>query len=612
MRRSWRFAGFLVLAVAVAPVFAQNNECDVAGEAPDLIVGDLYGPVSRYGEIGGITAFSVGTYSCNPGTCWANWIAGTNDHPVIAQNMFRLKNGRFEQIGMSWLKHGFTALNNTICGGTCMTTDGTHLGVNCSDPYSASLNGSQTRLGPRFEVNPTTGVFPYPATNQGNTGNAIYKRLQVHNVDLDPTLNVGAQYFVEGHYIAKDEAASKNLHNNASYRTANVTGTPGNFNFTLSGSTVRQKLAIEGWQTVDPTVVLTSIYVENDGRYVLGVKVTDLGGGTWHYDYALHNMNGHRAVGTFTVPIPSWATVTNVGFHDVDYHSGEPIVGTDWAPTVGSSAVTWASETFAQNANANSLRWGSLYNFRFDINSPPTTELVALGMWRSGTPASQTASTLVPHPCNNNGFCEVGENCNNCASDCVGQGGGSGCCGNGTCEPGENPCRCAADCGSQMPQETFCDNGVDEDCDGTTDCVDTNCCIDAACSGFDADGDGYAACDCDDTNFELWATPDEVKDVVIRKDSVEGAVLSWQPPAHPGAVFFTYEAIRSADPADLVAPAACLAFADPAVPECTDASDPALGTAYFYVARAKNACPRGEGDLGVGSDGLPREGRSCP
>ena len=611
MRLSWRFAGFLVLAVAAAPVFAQNNQCDQEGEAPDLIVGDLYTP-ARFGEIGGITAFAIGTYSCNPGTCWANWISGTNDHPVIAQNMFRLKNDRFEQIGMSWLKHGFTALNNTICGGTCLPTDGTHLGVNCSDPYSASLNGSQTRMGPRFEVNPTTGVFPYPATNQSQTGNAIYKRLQVHNVDLDPTQNVGAQYFVEGHYVAKDEALSKNLHNNASYRTANVTGTPGNFNFTLTGSTVRQKLAIEAWPVVDPTVVLTNIYVDNDGRYVLAAKVTDLGGGMFHYEYALHNMNGHRAVGTFTVPIPVDAIVDNVEFHDVDYHSGEPIVGTDWTPTIAATAVSWASESYLLNPGANSLRWGSLYNFRFDASVPPVTGPVTLGLWRPGTPASQTASTLAPLLCDSDGFCEPGETCTNCPSDCSSQGGGSGCCGNGTCEAGESPCRCAADCGAQTTLETFCNNGVDEDCDGRTDCVDADCCIDAACTGVDADGDGYAACDCDDTNNEVWATPDEVKNVVIHYDPEDGAVISWLPPNRPGAVFYTYEAIRSTDPGDFVAPAACLAFADPSVPECTDASDPALGTAFFYMARAKNACPQGEGDLGFNSHGHLRVARSCP
>lgn len=30
-----------------------------------------------------------------------------------------------------------------------------------------------------------------------------------------------------------------------------------------------------------------------------------------------------------------------------------------------------ASEAFAQNQNANAIRWGTLYNFRFDADQPP-------------------------------------------------------------------------------------------------------------------------------------------------------------------------------------------------------------------------------------------------
>jgi hypothetical protein len=112
-----------------------NNPCDEPGEAPDIIVGDLP-DVSSYGAVGNISAFAVGTTSCNVGTCWANWISATNQHPIIGETLYRLKNGRFEQLGQSWLKHGFTALSGNVCSNSCIGTDGTHLGVNCSDPYS--------------------------------------------------------------------------------------------------------------------------------------------------------------------------------------------------------------------------------------------------------------------------------------------------------------------------------------------------------------------------------------------------------------------------------------------------------------------------------------------
>jgi len=189
--------GFVLLSCLFGGLTAraQNNTCE-AGESPDLIIGDIQ-EKARYGVVGDITSFSIANNTCNQGTCQANWNASTAEHPVFAQNMFRLKDDRFEQIGQSWVKHGFTALQQTLCSTACLAAgSGANLGVNCSDPYSASLNGSQARLGPKFEVNPATGVFPYPPTNGSQTGDEIYKRLQVHTNDLDPALNAGAKYFV--------------------------------------------------------------------------------------------------------------------------------------------------------------------------------------------------------------------------------------------------------------------------------------------------------------------------------------------------------------------------------------------------------------------------------
>jgi hypothetical protein len=176
----------MLLLAMVGPAVAQDpNECDEPGDFPDVIVGDLQ-DIERWGAVGDITGFSVATFSCNVGSCWLKWISSTDEHPVIAQNLYRLKDGRFEQIGQSWLKHGFFALSDELCDTGCISTDGSHLGVNCADPYSASLNGTQGRLGPRSEVNPYTGEFVYPFGSVGEEGDAIYKRLQVHNDDFNP------------------------------------------------------------------------------------------------------------------------------------------------------------------------------------------------------------------------------------------------------------------------------------------------------------------------------------------------------------------------------------------------------------------------------------------
>ena len=47
-------------------------------------------------------------------------------------------------------------------------------------------------------------------------------------------------------------------------------------------------------------------------------------------------------------------------------------------------------------------------------------------------------------------------------------------------------------------------------------------------------------------------------------------------------------------------------------PMVGDASMPAFGSALYYLVRAENACPAGQGPLGFGSDGTPRQGIACP
>jgi subtilisin family serine protease len=52
-------------------------------------------------------------------------------------------------------------------------------------------------------------------------------------------------------------------------------------------------------------------------------------------------------------------------------------------------------------------------------------------------------------------------------------GGTAAFCGDGVCNPGETPCNCPQDCGS--PPAEICNDGIDNDCDGLTDCADSNC-----------------------------------------------------------------------------------------------------------------------------------------
>lgn len=390
-----------VLSMLVTPASAQTV-CNRTG--PDVIVGDV-SDVSNYASSGGIEALALGTTSCNPGSVGLNWIWNTNQHPVIAQNLYKLKtvNGsaRFEQIGLSWLKHGFFALSENLCCNDCQGTNGSTLGIHCSDPYCCGLNGDQAGLGPRWQVNAATGVFAYPYASPPYSG-SIARRLQVKTADLEVS-SASVLYYGEAQYVAPDDAAAGNKNNNASYRRMTVSGGGSAWDFSLITATVREKSAISAWKTQDAAVTETEVNVPSDGKLIVSSKATDLGGGTWHYEFAVYNMNSDRSVGTFSVPLPSGATISNIGFHDVDYHSGDGpsnvnFSGTDWAAVVGANDVTWSTQTFAQNQSANAIRWGTLYNFRFDANVIPLSGGgdVTLGLFKPGTPASVVAGAQIP------------------------------------------------------------------------------------------------------------------------------------------------------------------------------------------------------------------------
>ncbi len=310
---------------------------------PDVVVFDLPSTYN-WGTDGTVRAYSVGTTSCNRGDTPLSWISSTNQHPVIAQNLYRVtladppaEHGKIEMLGMSWLKNGFVSINTNACG-TCQNPPlgGSQLGVGCADPYSASLNGSQSRLGPRSDVNAFTGYFVYPHPDP--TGNpTVAGRLQVEPSEIisDPTTY---SYFVEGQYIAPDDAGwpngvntgPNNSMNNASHREVLVSGT----NLDTIGPTEEGRPAIYAWQDLDPTVTIREVLVPGEGLFIVGYKVGDNGDGTWHYEYAVFNLNSDLSGKSFSVPIRADSVITNTAFRDVDYHSGEPYDLTDWAVDV--------------------------------------------------------------------------------------------------------------------------------------------------------------------------------------------------------------------------------------------------------------------------------------
>jgi hypothetical protein len=354
----------------------------------------------NYTSLDDVEALTVGHTIHNVGDTWVNFFASTNQHPVTAGNLYRYSvagsAGRFEQVGMGWLHHGFFALSQSS-GCTCIPTDGQHLGVGCSDVSTSARVGGQVGLGPRWQVNAHTGAFPYPPASPPFSG-SVARRIQVATSDLEPTGGT-TRYFHESHFVTPDDATAGNGDNNTSYRELAVSGSASAWTFGITGSVVSEKSAIRAWKAIDPGVTEVDLRIPGEGLLVLGYRVTPLGGGQWHYEYALYNMNSDASVGSFSLALGAGVTLSNIGFHDVAYHDGDGpgnvnFSGTDWTPTHSSGAITWATESFATNPSANALRWGTTYNFRFDANMPPETGTLTLELFKSA--GYVQAEVLVP------------------------------------------------------------------------------------------------------------------------------------------------------------------------------------------------------------------------
>ena len=351
----------------------------------DVMLGQLYG-FSHQTRLGtypnGETGFSAATTSCNNGVVRVPWFAPMNvNHPGITINLFRLAQGRLTHIGGHWMKHGFTALASNQCGFGCEGCGGTQLCIGCSDTYGAGTNASRTYLGPRKEWNPFTGVWncvgshfsggmPDCTRRHSSSGHAATDHYtRVADQDL---LTPGAQYFYDGYYVVRDDL---DLHNSVGYKSVTFSWNGSSWSASSSGSTTPPTYGV----ILNPNVwgdehVLADTTGEG-GEVHLAVKTTDNGNGTWHFEYAVYNLNYHRRVRSFSVPKSAGTNITNIGFH------GPPLEEqsqTPWTVTVDASSCTWATDTYNQDPNANAIIFGSLYNFWFDADAEPAPSEVSM------------------------------------------------------------------------------------------------------------------------------------------------------------------------------------------------------------------------------------------
>jgi hypothetical protein len=349
----------------------------------------------------GISGFSATTTSCNTGDVIVPWNAPMAEtHPFIGLAMFRLQDGIFEMIGKNWIKHGYFALSMDHCELGCIPSNGTYLGIGCSDTYSVSHNANRYYLGPREEIDPFTGEWeacgsffdaePVDCLRDyfGVEADGAAHRLAVHDSDLG-RVNVDsswAQYFYEGvYYVADDEIPT----NNIGWRECRTIWNEGVWLTPTVGGHTTPTLGpvVLTWgdeQDVQPGAL-------DDGEVALASQVTDLGGGTWHYEYALYNWRSARGIRSFEVPVGA-AIVANVGFHDPDQDALN-----DWTATTANGWVSWSTEDFVTNPQAPALEYQTMFNFRFDADAAPVPSSVRAGIFRPGVGTAVFLGAPAPH-----------------------------------------------------------------------------------------------------------------------------------------------------------------------------------------------------------------------
>lgn len=347
----------------------------------------------------------------NAGTTAVPWHAkfsgvfppyNNDQHGVLMWNLYRIgADGRIKQIGASAVKHAVYTVNDGCpCGG------GNVMYPTCQDTYSNFNNDESSYLGPRSEILPNLGLWGrcgsiFDANCDGVLDNPddgarnLYQyRLSVVESDLMPPFSSGARYFQEYRYVVRDDPT---IYPSMGYREvafAKTNDGSGNWNWNASlvgdspaGTDFYVGAALTAW--VDPTApppnAMNRELATSLGHARVAVRVTDLGNGTWRYEYAVANLDyahglidpahatppnlkvdSNQGFASFSVPISPGTVVTSLRFDDLDLDPSN-----DWTASTTATRVAWAAPS-ASGALVNTLDWGTLYHFEFVANAPPT------------------------------------------------------------------------------------------------------------------------------------------------------------------------------------------------------------------------------------------------
>jgi hypothetical protein len=339
---------------------------------------------------------------------------GNHQHPLLIWNMYRIDGqGRLDQIGRSGLKHAYFTVNDD-CG-----CPGGHIlwaapnsvhGVGCGDVYSSGSNNESRRLGPRSEIVPVDTVWGRCGSLWDPDCEGIAKdhgigvpahRMLVRESDAAPSLNPGASFYLEAWYLVRDDVDIYNTMRNAR-GSATWTGSAWT-NFVYEAGSHLSGPVIDRWVPAGTSQAdaMSRELATPEGQARMAVRVTDLGSGSFRYDYALMNFDFSRAVtqgsepdlrvlssrgfDRFSLPV-----LSSLGVSQVQAVDGAGLV-TAWDWSRGGCSAAWTAP-----AAAATLDWGGMMRFSLAASAPPVVVTARIRVHEPGTPSEFEIETLGP------------------------------------------------------------------------------------------------------------------------------------------------------------------------------------------------------------------------
>ncbi|WP_164230563.1 hypothetical protein [Wenzhouxiangella sp. XN201] len=325
--------------------------------------------------------------------------APNDQHPYLVWSLYRLHEGRIEQLGVSGAKHAFNTVNlncDLICDYfEVNSNNGDVLGPGCEDVYGASTNDMNSAMGPRGEIVASQGGFS--STNsffdQNGDGMQDHDSGEYENrllVDESELSNQGARYFIDAWYLVQCDA---DISNSMGYVEIDPQMVGDGWTFDLLSS-FEQGSAINLWvyegseqslehherfEVASSTPDAGCPEGMPQGHARLAVRVEQLSDDRYVYRYALVNHDIDRGINRFVLPGVDGSRIDGLA-----------------SPEGGWSSSVVDSCRLQFQTSDEALDWGQVRNFELISDFAPRSGHARIHLVGPSPPQSVAVETLVP------------------------------------------------------------------------------------------------------------------------------------------------------------------------------------------------------------------------